>query len=934
MARRTPARPKISRLLVCVTAASLLLPELTFGQALTGALIGTVRDQQGGAIVGAVVRIDSPSLLGAKPTLLTDDKGQFRFPALNPSDYSLEIEHAGFATHHEVVIPISAGATTDRNITLRLSGLTESVVVDGGDSNNDARASGLETRFRSDYLRAVPTRRSSMFDTIRTAPGVSPTSPSSGTITTVSVFGSGTNENQFFIDGTPTTCPCNGVARAEPGVDFIQEVQVQSVGASAEFGNLQGAVFNVVTRQGGARFQSDVSYYGQPARLTSQPVRLASDDDTPTGYERARYRDLTATLGGPAIHDRLWFFGGYQYLRDYDSQPGTDPSLPRTAEQDKIFAKLTWKLKPGLQLLQSLHDEFWVRPDPPTRLTPFAATLRRSATVPAMTFGHLTHILSDRTVWDARVGRFVYEEDRVPSSGDRLAANHSDRLTGISSGAPPQIGGLTLIRTTAKVTINHYRGALLGAAHEWKVGGQLERGEQRGVNVTPTGVRYVDINGQPAQSVTSDPSHTGGSSLTASAFVTDAVTAGDRLTMNLGLRFDQSRAISQDLRALDSEGLETDRIVYGLGTLYTWNIWSPRLGVTAKLTTDGRTMLRASYGRYSQGVLTGEFSAFHPGVTPTVTTDFNPVTGDYTGRVKTVDSKINLRLDPGIRAPHTDEYSVAVDRQLGRRFAVNVAYVRKSGTDFIGWEDVGGVYRPEARTLADGRVVPVFVLQNSTADQRFLLTNPDGYSMTYNGLVLAAERRPARGWRASGSYTFSRVSGLQASSGTTAAGAQASTVAAPTPSFGRDPNDLSNARGRLANDRPHVLRVAGNIAVAKTGLVIATNLQHFSGKPWAAVALVDLPQIKQQRLQLEPRGSRRLSSQTLLDVRISRAITSRAWGRVEVLVDVLNALNDTAEESLTETLMSATQMSSTFSQAATFIDPRRAMIGVRLDLGR
>ena len=47
-------------------------------------------------------------------------------------------------------------------------------------------------------------------------------------------LGSGTNENQFLIDGTNFTCPCNGVARSEAGVDFIQEIQVQSVGASAE----------------------------------------------------------------------------------------------------------------------------------------------------------------------------------------------------------------------------------------------------------------------------------------------------------------------------------------------------------------------------------------------------------------------------------------------------------------------------------------------------------------------------------------------------------------------------------------------------------------------------------------------------------------------------------------------------------------------------
>ena len=224
---------------------------------------------------------------------------------------------------------------------------------------------------------------------------------------------------------------------------------------------------------------------------------------------------------------------------------------------------------------------------------------------------------------------------------------------------------------------------------------------------------------------------------------------------------------------------------------------------------------------------------------------------------------------------------------------------------------------------------PVFGLVNSTADQRFLLTNPDGYSMRYNGLVTAVETRWSGGWQAFGSYTFSKVSGLQPSSGTTAAGPQASTVAAPSMPFGRDPNDLTNARGLLPNDRPHVFRVMGTGGVPRTGIVIAANLQHFSGKPWAATAQIGLPQ-GDQRVLLEPRGSRRLPSQSLLDVRVSRSFRFGGRGRVELLVDVLNALNDTAEEGLaTDNLYSRN-----FGQRTFFMDPRRAMVGVRLNLGR
>ena len=928
----TPPAARICRaLLPFVAAACVLLPRTAAAQGSTGALIGTVKDDQGGALRGADVRVGSSALIGGAATLITNEKGQLRFLALPPGPYVLDVQLQGFAAYHEEGIRVDAGSTIERTVVLRISGVEASIVVEGAGSRIEARDPGFGTRFGPEDLKAIPTRRASMFDFIRTAPGISATSPSSGTTTTVSAFGSGTNENQFLIDGTNFTCPCNGIARAEPGIDFIQEVHVQSVGASAEYGNVQGAVINVVTRQGSARFLYDVSYFGQTASLTSRPVRLALTAPAieKTGYERSRYRDLTTNLGGPVVRDRLWFFAGYQYLRDYDSQPGTDPTLPRTYEQNKVFGKLTWQLARGWQLVQSVHDEFWINPEQPTFAKPFASTLRLHASVPAMSFGHLTHTSSARTVWDVRVGRFVYARDDDPSTGNRTTPSRFDRATGIFSGAPQTFGGLTLIRTTAKATLNHYRPSLLGADHQFKIGVQVERGESYGRSIIPTGVRFVDDSGRPFQAISSAPSLSGGLFFTPAAFATDAITVGDRLTIDAGVRFDHSRAISQDLRALDPAGRETDRIIGGLGTLYTWNLWSPRLGATMKLTADGRTMLRGSYGRFSQGVLTGEFSAFHPAVTPTTTTMFDPVTGGYTRPVSVVDSRKNLLLDPGIRAPRTDEYSIGVDREVARRLAVAAAYIHKHGANFIGWMDVGGQYRERTQPLPDGATISVFELVNGTAARRFQLTNPDGYSLTYNGLVLAVEKRRSNGWQAFGSYTLSRATGLQASSGTTAAGAQSSTVALPNLPFGRDPNDLTNARGRLPNDRPHALRAMGAIDVPRTGVVFAVNLQIVSGKPWASTAQVVLLQ-GDQRILLEPRGSRRLSSQSLLDVRLSRTFSLGGVGRIDLILDLLNALNDTAEEGLaTENLFSAN-----FGQPTSFVDPRRALVGIRLNLGR
>jgi hypothetical protein len=182
-----------------------------------------------------------------------------------------------------------------------------------------------------------------------------------------------------------------------------------------------------------------------------------------------------------------------------------------------------------------------------------------------------------------------------------------------------------------------------------------------------------------------------------------------------------------------------------------------------------------------------------------------------------------------------------------------------------------------------------------------------------------------------GSYTFSRASGLQASSGAAAGDPQGSTVAPafPATTFGRDPNNLTNAYGRLPNDRPHMFRLMGSTDVPRTGFAIGANLQVVSGKPWAATAQVSLPQ-GDQRILLEPRGTRRLPTQSLLDVRVSRSIPVGPLGRAELLLDVLNLLNDTAAEGLA----TDNRFSPNFGLPTVFVDPRRAMLSVRLNVGR
>jgi hypothetical protein len=189
-----------------------------------------------------------------------------------------------------------------------------------------------------------------------------------------------------------------------------------------------------------------------------------------------------------------------------------------------------------------------------------------------------------------------------------------------------------------------------------------------------------------------------------------------------------------------------------------------------------------------------------------------------------VDPKINLAVDTATRPPHTHEFSVAFDRELTQTVRASVAYVGRRGRAYLGWTDVAGQYRTEQQTVA-GVTVPVHVLTSPTADRRFLLMNLDNFVMNYDGVVVAGEKRMSNDWYVSASYTYSRVTGLQVASALPVDAGQTSTIAMPEfLTFGQDPNDLTNAYGRLPNDRPHVLRMTGSVRLPWQDIMVAASL--------------------------------------------------------------------------------------------------------------
>ena len=921
-----------------------------FGQ-ITGTILGTVSDDQGLVLPGTTVSVSSDQLPGGPRSAVTNASGQYRFPNLPPGDYTLTVELSGFGTYIEEGMQVLVGGTVERGVSLGLATVAETVTVTGESPVVDTRKSGVSTNFSNEYMENTPLRRFSFFDFTKSAPGMSATNPTSGTSSRVSAFGSSVDENKYLMDGVDFTAPVSGAAWPWPDTDVIEEMEVISLGASAEYGNSPGAVFNVVTKQGTNNFGGDAAYFGMWDSVTSKPIRVNADgDDDPDGwgFSRDKYVDVTGHLGGPIIRDRAWIYGGYQYLQDWDNQPGADPMFPRKFGAHRLFWKLTADITPNIKFMHTYHDDYWVIPSIPSFSEPFETIATFSGHNPSLTFGRITHIVSPNTFYEVGVSGFYSPRDLSESNNPGVTRrNDVDNET--ASGGYGYYDIFIQGRTEVKAKISHFASDWMGADHDFKFGVQYVIGNHSshggyvpGPNY-PGGVIYYDNgDGSPYYITTGSTYNNGGEFRETGIFLEDTINVGSRVTVQAGIRFDRVRGISQDVDDLvvnDLAALTFDSVgtVQGRGELYEWTNWGPRIGINVKLDDDGRTVLRGNWGRYYRTAITGEMSGIHPGQGVSQEFYWNPETSRYDIEGAKYEAATNFGYDPNARSPRTDQFSVGFDRELAPNLAFGFTYVRKDQDDLLGWNTDFATYGSASHTFDNGQTLELYPILSDPDDRYFRISNAtcegvsyrcDPMYMDYNGLVFTLNKRMSDNWQAQVSYTWAKAYGLLPSSGGGASSSQSARVYGG--SLAKDPNQFINAAGNLLNDRTHTFRVTGAI-ILPGEVLFGFNGAFFNGKPWGTRDRVPsevVPQSEARTVYLEPPGSSRLENQTLLDLRLSRAFFFGPEGttKIEPFVDILNTTNSTASEALA----SQQSGSNVFGLGRRWIDPRRAFVGVKL----
>lgn len=907
-------------LVMVLVGAIWVAPSLSAAQT-TGALRGDVADTSGAALPGVTIELMSPVLLGGVRTVVSDERGTYRFPGLAPGTYAVEASLPGFQSQRREGVRVEVGAQYDINFVLPVSTLEESVIVTGSAPTIDNTRSAMATTFSKELLEAVPSGRFFFFDVAYQAPGIGLTRHNNTNFRAVA-FGSSVNENMFLLDGLDVTATHSGAAWTYPGQDMVEEMVVIGLGASAEYGNFQGGVFNLVTKSGTERYRGTAGLFWQGQALTGENARI---NNIP--FHRERFYDFSLTSGGPLLTDRLRYFGYFQYRDDAFSEPGVNPETPAEQSNKNYFVKVNARLNTRNDLVGSFYTDPGTIPGQINVSNPFETVTAEVNTnyIPVVAW---TSVLDERSVLDVRYAGFYGNNYSKMFSGNNTTPGHRDVATGVASVNADNWYDGDYWRTQVHATLSRYVPAAIGGSHDLRVGVTVQNGGSSAARGFPGGRYYSDRNGLPERLQIQNPSISAAELRGGAAFISDSWSMGNRVTFSPGLRFDRSVGIVPDVDILGADGTPTGERVSNPGEVWTFNVWSPRIGLNVTLDDAARTVARAHFGRYYQGLNTSLIQPLSLANSPRTEALWNGT--EFVPQFTVDTNQTNRSIDPDLRTPHSDQFSIGLDHELASSLSLGVTFVYKKWRDLTGYERLGASYSTVTRTYTDLRGgsprVMTIELENQLNDpsqDRLNLTNRSIFTQNYKGVVLTANKRMSNHWMVLGSYTWSVSKGLTAGSNATDPYERQTSVS----NWGTDPNELRNATGFMIDDRPHMFKVQYAVNVP-WDFQVSGNLELLAGKPIFPRAVMGLSQ-GNISVFVDPKDGDilRAPSIRLFSVRVTKTIRLPGQRGLRLAADVLNLFNDDAFYSVRATQVT----SAVFGEGSTFIPPRRMILSANLD---
>lgn len=271
-----------------------------------GELRGQVRDATGASVSGAEVAITSDAT-GVKLKTVTTSTGEYSYSQLTSGVYSVKVTQTGFANYTRKGITVTTGATIRVDVTLPVASGSESIEVNADVPLLQAATSNISTTIPGSTVQSLPLNSRNFVQLAQMAPGVE---LPPGTLLP-RINGGRPRTNEYLFDGISALQPEPGQVAFFPIVDSIAEFTIAANNVPAEFGRFNGGVVNVATRSGGNEFHGSLFEYIRNEMFNARNYFANAPQRKPK-YRRNLYG---GTIGGPILHDRLFFFGDYQGIK-------------------------------------------------------------------------------------------------------------------------------------------------------------------------------------------------------------------------------------------------------------------------------------------------------------------------------------------------------------------------------------------------------------------------------------------------------------------------------------------------------------------------------------------------------------------------------------------------------------------------------------------
>jgi hypothetical protein len=300
-------------------------------QTTLGTIRGTVFDQQQNIVPGVtVVALDEAT--GVTRETQSDTAGQFEIPNLRPGTYTVTASLSGFKKVERKGVVLRAASTALADVHLEVGGLESVVTVSAGQNNITLESQAIARGLDEQQLRDLPRNSRDIQDFLTLNPNIV------GGFDGIQFLGGRTYGASYIQDGQPSSAGIFGeLSNAAPGLDAISEVTVLSNSYSAEYGGLAGVI--VSTKRGANKFHG-TSFYD----FNSNELNALTYAQTLTGVSRDNPNADThdhrfgASLGGPIVPNRTFFFGNYEGSRLKALGGGAQAVVPTAAMRTGDFS--------------------------------------------------------------------------------------------------------------------------------------------------------------------------------------------------------------------------------------------------------------------------------------------------------------------------------------------------------------------------------------------------------------------------------------------------------------------------------------------------------------------------------------------------------------------------------------------------------------------